>query len=148
MILQYLSSLTLQVITTTGYAGLFVFSALESCAIPIPSEIVVPFSGFLAATGHFNITLVVILATLGNWFGSLILYGIGKSGGRWLLERYGRYVFVYSQEIDRADAWFRRHGPMAIFWSRLLPVIRTFAPLSAGISRMNLKKFSIYNYKI
>lgn len=144
MILQYIASMITAVITTTGYGGLFLFSALESCAIPIPSEIVLPFSGFLAASGHFNIALVIIVATLGNWLGSLILYAIGKSGGRWILEKYGRYVLISREELIRAENWFARHGHHAIFWSRMLPIIRTYAPFSAGVTGMKLKQFNVY----
>jgi membrane protein DedA with SNARE-associated domain len=144
MILQYIATLIINVITATGYGGLFIFSALESCAIPIPSEVVVPFSGFLAAAGHFNIALVIVIATLGNWFGSIVLYSIGKTGGIWILERYGSYVFVHSEDIQRANQWFKKYGSSMVFWSRLLPVVRTFSPLAAGVGRMDLKKFNLY----
>ncbi|OGN32896.1 MAG: hypothetical protein A3I39_00520 [Candidatus Yanofskybacteria bacterium RIFCSPLOWO2_02_FULL_47_9b] len=144
IILAYIASLALQFINATGYAGVFILSALESCAIPIPSEVVVPFSGFLAATGQFNIVLVIILATLGNWLGSLVLYGIGKSGGRHLVEKYGKYILIRSHDLDQADDWFRRHGSSTVFWSRVLPVVRTFSSLPAGVARMNLKKFNTY----
>jgi len=143
-VLEYIASLALEIIDAAGYAGIFILSALESCAIPIPSEIVVPFSGFLAATGEFNIVLVIVMATLGNWAGSLLLYYIGRSGGRWFVEKYGRYVLIHSRDLDRADDWFRRHGSSTVFWSRILPVVRTFSSLPAGVAKMNLKKFNIY----
>ena len=143
-IIEHIASLTLQFINATGYAGVFLLSALESCAIPIPSEVVVPFSGFLAADGHFNLITVIILATLGNWLGSLALYYIGRSCGRLVIEKYGKYVLIHKSDLDWADDWFRRHGPATVFWSRVLPVVRTFSSLPAGIAGMNLKKFHIY----
>jgi membrane protein DedA with SNARE-associated domain len=144
LITSFLSDLALSVIHTLGYAGVFVLSLLESAGIPIPSEVVVPFSGFLAVSGQFQLWVVVVVATLGNYIGSVILYWIGKSGGRWILDRYGKYVLIHRADIERGEAWFNRHGVKAVFWGRMLPVVRTFISLPAGVSRMDFKKFSIY----
>src|SRR5258708_7753275 len=144
MLTEFLSNLALSVIHTLGYAGVFVLSALESAAIPMPSEIVLPFSGFLVVSGQFNFWLVVILATLANFAGSAVLYWIGQSGGRWILELYGKYVLISKHDIEIGESWFYRHGTKAVFFGRLLPVVRTFISLPAGISRMDFKKFSIY----
>src|SRR5436190_284998 len=115
-ILAHITNLALIIIAKTGYAGVFILSALESAAIPIPSEIVVPFSGFLAVSGRFNFWAVVFVATLANLVGSLVLYFIAKNEGRWILERYGKYVFVHKADLDRGDTWFRKHGTSAVFW--------------------------------
>lgn len=144
MLTEFLSNLALSVIGTTGYAGIFILSALESAGIPIPSEIVLPFSGFLVVSGQFNFWVVIILATLANYVGSAVLYWIGHSGGRWILERYGKYFLVQKHDIEIGEAWFHRHGSRAVFFGRLLPVIRTFISLPAGVARMNFKKFSLY----
>lgn len=144
MLTEFLSNAALSIINSLGYAGVAVLSLLESAGIPIPSEIVLPFSGFLVASGHFNFWVVVILATLANYIGSAILYWIGYSGGRWILDRYGKYVLIREHDIKIGEAWFHRHGSKAAFFGRLLPVVRTFISLPAGISRMNFKKFSLY----
>lgn len=142
--INLLSNFALSVIQTLGYSGLFFLSLIESCGIPIPSEIVLPFSGFLVATGQFGFWTAVILATLGNYAGSVILYWIGFSGGRWILDRYGRYVLIHKSDIEKGDRWFSKHGASATFFGRLLPLIRTFISLPAGVNRMNFKKFSLY----
>ncbi len=144
MLTEFLSNLALSVINTLGYTGVFILSALESAGIPIPSEIVLPFSGFLVVSGQFNFWIVVILATLANYVGSVVLYWIGHSGGRWILARYGKYVLIQQHDIEIGEAWFYRHGSKAAFFGRLLPVVRTFISLPAGMSRMNFKKFSVY----
>ncbi len=144
MILEALAQTVLTAIQATGYLGLFVFSLVESAAIPIPSEVVLPFSGFLAAAGTFHIGTVILVATAANVAGSLILYAIGRSGGRWLVERYGRYVFIHVHDLHRADQWYQKHGPATVFWSRLLPAVRTFSSLPAGVARMRIRYFVLY----
>jgi|SRR6185369_8438773 len=144
MLTEFLSNLALSIIHSLGYSGVFILSALESAAIPIPSEIVLPFSGFLVISGQFNFWAVVLIATFANYVGSTVLYWIGRSGGRWILERYGKYVLIQKHDIEVGDAWFHRHGSKAVFFGRLLPVIRTFISLPAGVNRMNFKKFSLY----
>ncbi len=141
---SYISEWTLGIIDKTGYAGIFLLSALESCAIPIPSEVVVPFSGFLAVSGRFNIWLVILVATIANLVGSVILFWIGRSGGRWFLERYGKYVLISKHDMEKGDEWFKKYGDVAVFWSRMLPVVRTFVSLAAGVADMNFYRFSTY----
>ncbi len=143
-IISNLSSLALQVIDKSGYAGLFILSFLENLAIPIPSEIIVPFSAFLATTGRFSFTLVILVATLGNWLGSMTLFSIARFGGRWLLERYGRYVFIHPEDIKRAEGWFHHNGPATVFWFRLVPVGRAIVSIPAGIAHMHVKRFALY----
>ena len=142
-LVSYISEWALEVIRKTGYAGIFLLSALESAAIPIPSEVVIPFSGFLAVSGRFNIWLIILTATLANLAGSIVLFWIGRSGGRWILERYGKYVFIHKHDMERGDKWFAKYGNKAVFWSRMLPVVRTFISLPAGVSEINFSRFCL-----
>ncbi len=136
----------MSVIDKTGYVGVFILSALESAAIPIPSEIVVPFAGFLASSGRFGFWSVVMITTVANLVGAIFLFLLSRAGLRWLLEKYGKYFFVHARDLQRADAWFSKYGSRAVFFSRILPVIRTFIPLSAGVARMNFTKFVILTF--
>jgi membrane protein DedA with SNARE-associated domain len=137
-----------------GYLGVAVAMAIESAGIPLPSELILPFAGFLVAdptaieplTGAaWNLPLAVLAGTVGNTAGSLLLYWIGARGGRPLLERYGRYLLIRQHELDLADSFFARHGDATAFWSRLLPVVRTFISFPAGVARMPLRPFIIYS---
>ena len=101
-------------------------------------------SGFLASTGKFSLWGVVAIITLANTVGSVILFVVGASGGRWILEKYGKYILIHKRELERADEWFRKHGGAAIFWSRLLPAIRSIISLPAGVARMNFLKFTLF----
>ncbi|HLF70297.1 MAG TPA: DedA family protein [Actinomycetota bacterium] len=130
----------------SGYAAIFFLMLLESAAIPVPSEITMPVAGLLAQAGRFNFVLVAMLGTLGNLVGSWIAYGMGRYGGRALLIRYGRFVMVKPHDIERADAWFERYGGRAVFWSRLVPVVRTFISVPAGVARMPLVRFSLLTF--
>ena len=129
-----------------GYLAIFVLMALESACIPIPSEITMPFGGVMAAQGTLNIWWVGLIGAVANLVGSWIAYAAGATGGRALVLRYGRYFRVRSHELDRAEVWFERYGDKAVFWSRLLPVVRTFISLPAGMARMELVRFSIYSF--
>jgi len=145
-LISYVSEWALEVIKSTGYTGVFILSALESAAIPIPSEVVIPFSGFLVVSGKFSILGVVIVSTVANLVGSLVLFLIGRSGGRWVLENYGKYIFIHKRDLDTADRWFVKHGSVAVFWGRMLPVVRTFISLPAGVAKMNLGRFSLLTF--
>ena len=145
-LLSYISNLAMVTIDRTGYAGVFVLSALESAAIPIPSEVVVPFSGFLAVSGRFSFWTVVFVTTAANLVGSLIIFFIAKNGGRWILEHYGKYFLIHHDDLENGDKWFKRYGTKAVFWGRILPGIRTFISLGAGIAEMDLHKFVIYTF--
>jgi membrane protein DedA with SNARE-associated domain len=125
-----------------GYGVVFVLMLLESACIPIPSEITMPVAGLLASEHHLSLGPVIAVGIVGNLAGSLLSYAVGRGEGRNLLLRYGRYVLVKPHDIERADDWFARYGPPAVFFSRLLPVLRTFISLPAGVARMDLKKFS------
>lgn len=131
---------------TAGYAGVVLAMALESCCIPLPSEIVMPLAGYFAVTNpnQFSLVGVGIAGAVGCLIGSAIAYAIGAAGGRPLLLRYGKYILISRADSDRADRWFAKYGGGVAFFSRLLPVIRTYISLPAGISRMNFVKFLAY----
>lgn len=134
---------------TFGYAGIILAMALESCLIPLPSEIVMPLAGAftLAAFGKlFNLPGVAVAGAFGCVIGSLVAYGIGAWGGRPFIYRYGKYVLVSRRDFDLADRWFSRWGGAIAFFSRLLPIVRTYISLPAGISRMRLIPFVIYTF--
>ncbi|HKV85646.1 MAG TPA: DedA family protein [Ktedonobacterales bacterium] len=130
--------------TTTGYVGIILAMALESCCIPLPSEIVMPLAGFFVFKGDFTLPGVAIAGAVGCVFGSAVAYGIGAAGGRPLLLKYGKFILISKADSDRADRWFARHGSPVAFFSRLLPVVRTYISLPAGISRMNFWKFIVF----
>jgi membrane protein DedA with SNARE-associated domain len=131
-------------ISTMGYGGIVLLMAIESACVPLPSEIMMPFSGYLASTGRFSLNLVAIAGAVGCLLGSYVAYFAGANGGRRLLLKYGRYILIAPHEIELADRFFERWGAPAVFISRLLPVVRTFIALPAGIARMRLVPFTIY----
>lgn len=143
-LISSLASLIISIISDSGYFGVFVLMVLESACIPIPSEIIMPFSGFLAASGQFSLWLVVLAGAVGNLFGSIVAYLVGLYDGRPLVEKYGKYILISHRDLHRADRWFVKHGEGTVFFSRLLPVVRTFISLPAGIARMKFKKFCFY----
>jgi membrane protein DedA with SNARE-associated domain len=118
--------------------------AIESARIPLPSEVMMRFAGYVAWEGKLSLLGVAIAGTIGCLAGSLVVYSIGAYGGRPLLERCGRHILVRTSELDRADTWFARHGEITALISRVLPTIRSFISLPAGIARMDIKKFSLY----
>ena len=145
-IIEFLSWLIVITISTLGYSGIVLLMAIESACIPLPSEIIMPFSGYLVSTGQMNLWLVALAGAVGCVLGSLVAYWVGSNGGRPLIEKYGRYVLVSRHDLDMADRWFASHGEIIVFVSRLLPAIRTFIAFPAGVARMNLKRFIIYTF--
>lgn len=145
-ILELVTAFVIATISTLGYGGIVLLMAIESACIPLPSEIIMPFSGYLVYTGRFNIWLVAVAGAFGCVVGSLVAYWVGMYGGRPLIEKYGKFVLVSRHDLDLADRWFDRFGEVIVFVSRLLPAIRTFIAFPAGIARMNLKKFVIYTF--
>lgn len=145
-LLGILASFVVNFISLTSYGGVFVLMFLESCGIPIPSEITMPFAGFLVSEGRLSFWPVVLAGTLGNVAGSLLAYWIGAKGGRPLLERYGKYFLISHHDLDLADRWFQKYGKAAAFVGRLLPVVRTYISFPAGIARMNIKEFLAYTF--
>lgn len=146
MIAELLSGFITQLIASVGYAGVFALMALESAALPIPSEVVMPFAGYLAYQGTFNLILLGIIGAAGCTFGSVISYYIGLKGGRPLIERYGRYIFIKTDHMDTAEKWFGKYGDKAVFFSRMLPIVRTFISLPAGIGRYDFRKLVAFSF--
>lgn len=146
LVLEAVEHFLTQTIGEYGYYAVFVLMVLESAAIPVPSEVTMVYGGFLVARGDLDFFWVGMLGTLANLVGSWIAYWVGLRGGRPLLERWGRYVFIRPHELDRAEEWFRRRGELAVFVSRLLPVIRTFISVPAGVARMPLGRFTVYTF--
>lgn len=133
-------------ISSMGYYGIGVMMAIESACIPLPSEIIMPFAGFLVAQGKFSLFGVALTGALGCVVGSIIAYAVGIWGGRKFIEKYGKYILISHHDLDIADKFFNKYGSSAIFFSRLLPVVRTFISLPAGIAKMNFNKFVIYTF--
>lgn len=146
--LEIIGSTIIQFIETLGYFGVFILMTLESALIPIPSEITMPFSGSLVVLGIFHFWIVVLIGTLGNLIGSLLAYWLGRWGQetvvRKIIVKYGKYLLISEHEYDQSERWFRKHGEIIVFVSRVLPIIRTFISLPAGVAKMNVVKFSIY----
>ena len=137
-----------------GYAGVMVAMAIESAMVPLPSELILPYAGFLVSDpskvepltgGAWNYWIVVVVATIGNTIGSLVAYAIGAWGGRPFLERYGKYLLIRRHEIELADHFFQRYGAATAFFSRLLPIVRTFISFPAGVARMPIGTFVAYS---
>jgi len=143
-IVSGLSAFIIATIATLGYGGVVLMMAIESACIPLPSEVIMPFSGFLVASGQFNLQMVAIMGALGCLLGSYVAYYVGANGGRRFIERYGRYLLIAPHELETADRFFERWGSLAVFLARLLPVVRTFIAFPAGVSRMKILPFSIY----
>jgi membrane protein DedA with SNARE-associated domain len=133
-----------QLYRSIGYLGVVILMAIESACIPIPSEIILPMAGWMVSRQVFTLWGATLAGTLGCVIGSIVAYWVGVVGGRPLLERYGRYVLISVQDLDAADRWFAKRGEAAIFLSRMLPVVRTFISLPAGIAEMNFGRFVLY----
>ena len=145
-IFETLSNFVIAVIEQLGYGGVFVGMTLESTGLPLPSEVIMAFAGYVVWEGQLTLLGITLAGTLGCLTGSLIAYGIGAYGGRPLLERYGKYVLIRKNELDRGEQWFAKHGESAVFISRLLPVVRTYISFPAGIVRMDVRRFSVYTF--
>jgi len=145
-IIATVASFIIATISTLGYGGIVVLMAIESACIPLPSEIIMPFSGYLVSTGRFNLALVATAGAIGCNVGSTVAYAIGYIGGRPLVERWGSLVLMGRRELALVDWFFERFGSLAVFIGRLLPVVRTFIALPAGIARMPQVKFQVYTF--
>ena len=145
-ILAVLAGFIVHVISATGYLGIVLMMAIESACIPLPSEVIMPFSGYLVSTGRFDLLLVATAGAIGCNLGSIVGYEMGKRGGRPAIERWGRFVLLGPGELDAADRFFARFGSAAVLIGRLLPVIRSFIAFPAGIARMPLGKFHLYTF--
>jgi membrane protein DedA with SNARE-associated domain len=134
------------VVAATGYGGIAILMGIESACIPLPSELIMPFAGYLVYAGTMKLLWVATAGAVGCNLGSLVAYEIGSYGGRPLVEKYGRWILMGRRELDWADRFFLRWGYVAVFIGRLLPVIRTFIALPAGIARMPRGRFHIYTF--
>jgi membrane protein DedA with SNARE-associated domain len=142
----WMAGLIVAFISALGYWGVLILMAIESACIPLPSEIIMPFAGYLVATGQLNLWLVATAGAIGCNLGSIIAYEAGKHGGRPIVERWGKYILIDAHDLDRADAFFLKYGSVAVLIGRLLPVIRTFIAFPAGVARMPLGKFHFYTF--
>ena len=126
------------VIATMGYGGIVLLMAIESACIPLPSEIIMPFAGFLVSKGELTLWGIALAGAIGCVVGSIPAYYLGMYGGRPLVEKFGKYVLISKKDLDMADRWFAQHGEIIIFIARLLPAVRTFIAFPAGVARMNM----------
>ena len=145
-IIGALATFIIATISAAGYAGIALLMAIESACIPLPSEVIMPFAGYLASTGRFSLLLTATAGALGCNIGSALAYEVGHRGGRRLVERWGAYVLLGRHDLDLADRFFARFGGIAVFLARLLPVVRTFIALPAGIARMPRGRFHAYTF--
>src|SRR5437764_13304067 len=145
-IIAALAGFIIAVISQTGYLGVVLLMTIESACIPLPSEIIMPFAGYLVFAGKFKLLLVATAGAFGCNVGSVIAYEVGYYGGRPVVERFGSYLLLSRHDLERADRFFLRFGSAAVFVGRLLPVIRTFIALPAGIARMPRLRFHVYTF--
>ncbi len=149
-IISFLAGIAIYLIESFGYFGVALAMGIESANIPLPSEVIMPFTGFVVSQGHLSFWPAVIAASIGGMVGSLFSYALGYYGGetvvRSVIRKYGKYVLVFEYELDEAEKMFREHGNKITFVARLLPVIRTFISLPAGISKMDVKQFAFYAF--
>ena len=145
-VIEALAVFTTGVIAAMGYGGIVLLMAIESACIPLPSEIIMPFAGYLVYRGEMTLGGAALAGAIGCVVGSIPAYYLGQFGGRPLIERYGRYLLISHRELDLADRLFQRWGQWVVFAGRLLPVIRTFIAFPAGVSRMPMGKFLIYTF--
>lgn len=143
--LDALVNFTVRYLGQFGWYGVLIGMAIESCCIPLPSEVILPFGGFLAAQGRFSLTTAIVAGTAGGMLGSIVCYWLGMSLGREVILRYGRYVLIREHEFHAAEDWFNKNGEATVFIARLLPGVRTFISLPAGMARMNFARFFTYS---
>ena len=145
-ILPYLIHFVTQVIGSMGYAGIVALMGIESACVPLPSEIIMPFAGYLVYTGRFSLFWAATAGAIGCNVGSVLAYWIGAAGGRPLVERYGRWVLMSHHDLDRMTRFFEKYGTITVLVGRLLPVVRTFIAFPAGVARMPQLRFHIYTF--
>lgn len=143
-IIETVSNFAIYLIENLGYWGVFIGMTVESACIPLPSEVIMPLSGYVAYEGKMSLIGITIVGVIGNLIGSWIAYFVGLKGGLPFLEKYGKYFLISHRKLQMAHSWFERYGHEAVLISRCLPIIRTFISLPAGIAEMDFKKFTIY----
>ncbi|WP_019831457.1 DedA family protein [Sphingomonas sp. PR090111-T3T-6A] len=145
-LLGHVATWIISVISAMGYAGIVLLMGIESACIPLPSEIIMPFSGYLVSTGRFDLLAVATAGAIGCNLGSIPAYFAGQYGGRAFILRWGKWVLIGADELDKAERFFARFGSLAVLIGRLLPVIRSFIAFPAGMARMNQVRFHIYTF--
>ncbi len=145
-IISTLANFIIDTIARLGYGGIVLLMAIESACIPLPSEIIMPFSGYLVFQGEMRLWAVALAGAVGCVLGSIVAYYAGAWGGRPLIEKYGKYVLISHNDLALADRWFTRHGDITVFVARLLPVVRTFIAFPAGVARMPMLRFCVYTF--
>lgn len=143
-VLGAIGAFCISVISSGGYFGVFLLMVFESMILPVPSELVMPFAGFLIASGEMNFLWVVIFATLGSLVGSLISYYIGKYGGNRFVKKYGKYFLLNQEHLENTEKWFSKKGELTILIGRFIPIVRHIISIPAGMGKMNIKRFMIY----
>lgn len=146
VLFEFMITYIADLITMFGYLGIIFAMTLESACMPVPSEIVMPLGGFAAQRGDLNFWLVGLAGSIGCLVGSVLSYAVGYYGGRPLLDKYGKYIFITKHEMDIAHQWFDKYGAATVFVARLLPIVRTFISLPAGVARMDFKKMAVYSF--
>ena len=142
--MEYFSQMFLSFIASWGYVAVAVLMAAENACIPIPSELILGFAGYLVSAGHMTFSGALLAGMIGGLLGSVFAYEVGAHGGRPFVDKYGKYFFIKKSHVDTAQGWFDRYGLKAVFFSRMLPVIRTFISLPAGFARVDPKRFFTY----
>ncbi len=145
-ILAHVATWIISVISAMGYGGVALLMAIESACIPLPSEVIMPFAGYLVSTGELNLFWVATAGAIGCNLGSIPAYWAGQYGGRAFILRWGKWVLIGEDELDKAERFFERFGSFSILIGRMLPVIRSFIAFPAGMARMNLWRFHIYTF--
>ena len=144
ILLDYFSQIFLSFIASWGYVAVAVLMAAENACIPIPSELILGFAGYLVFAGHMSFEGALAAGMVGGLLGSIFAYEVGARGGRAFVEKYGKYFLIKKSHVDIAQRWFDRYGLKAVFFSRMLPVVRTFISLPAGFARVDTKRFFVY----
>lgn len=145
-LIELLSFFIISSISLMGYWGVGLMMAIESACVPLPSEIIMPFSGYLVFRGEMTMLGITLAGAAGTVLGSVLAYWAGAFGGRSFIEKYGKYILISRQDLDLADRFFTKYGGGTVFFSRMLPVVRTFISLPAGIAKMPFVKFVAYTF--
>jgi membrane protein DedA with SNARE-associated domain len=133
-------------VETSGYAAIFILSVLQSCCVPTSSELTMGFAGVLAAEGKLSLPAVILVGATGELVGAYIAYFIGRYAGRGFVDRYGKYLLLTHHDLDRAEGWYHRHGNWGVFGGRLIPVVRNFVALPAGVAEFPLVRFGVLTF--
>jgi membrane protein DedA with SNARE-associated domain len=145
-LIDSLNQMIIDFISSAGYLGIFIAMFVEGVITPIPSEVIMPFAGYLASTGEFYLPYVILVGTAGATCGSAVAYGIARIVGRPLVDRYGKYIFMDQRKVDRADAWFKRWGSWGILIGHMVPGVRSVISFPAGIFKMDIKRFLLFTF--